>query len=387
MGKQGRQRKAKRQKKLLTFILLISGIFAYNSCRNRTKLTRKGIVDPNQSAWRKLLKDGSDSDFLSITGFNRSAFKELVRYLFPFSKTKAKTGRPSSLRFQDKVGLYLVYCGSTLDLDYLCMLFGIVPSVCSNYLKEVRELICLQLKFNPHAIISFPNEQEMELYSQMIANRELNITNAIGFIDGVSIPCQCGEDEKSQRAYYNGYYKDTRCNNVFLFTPDGKIRSASINAPGSNHDTTVAITIMRRCLRKLKPLGKIVMVDKGFPRSGIFQDVLVGPLGKKTIRKFRRLLTVEQFEGKVSLHHTYTSLRQAAEWGMRGLQGSFPRLRTRLTSDSEVRKEIIFSICLLHNFRVSFVGISQIATVFGDENDKYINIDGYDKIARYYEVD
>ena len=53
--------------------------------------TRKGIVDPNQSAWRKLLKDGSDSDFLSITGFNRSAFKELVRYLFPFSKKRAKT--------------------------------------------------------------------------------------------------------------------------------------------------------------------------------------------------------------------------------------------------------------------------------------------------------
>lgn len=122
----------------------------------RVKLTRQGIVDPKQSAWKKLLEDGKDSDFLCITGFNRSAFKDLVQYLYPHSKKRSHTGRPSSLHFQDKVGLYLVYCGSTLDIDFLCMLFGIVPTTCSEYLEEIRQLICKYLISNPFAKIQFP---------------------------------------------------------------------------------------------------------------------------------------------------------------------------------------------------------------------------------------
>ena len=80
MGKKGRQRKAKRRKCLVKLVAILASIHTYNSCRNRTKLTRKGILNPNQSPWKKLLDDGRDEDFLCITGFNRFAFKELVKY-------------------------------------------------------------------------------------------------------------------------------------------------------------------------------------------------------------------------------------------------------------------------------------------------------------------
>lgn len=373
------------RKAIFKLFILIHAIKLYNSCRNRVKLTKQGVVDADKSSWRKLLADGSDNDFLCITGFDRYSFKCLLRYLYPFAKHRSPTGRPSMLGFQDKVGLYLIYCGSTLNLKFLCMLFGIAPSNCSRYIAEIRQLICLHLRKNAHAKIQFPTAMEMEFYAELIMAREPSINNAIGFIDGVSIPCECGENEVVQRAFYNGYYKDTRVNNVFLFGPDGKIRFASINAPGSCHDTTVAINLMRKCLEELN--GKVVCVDKGFPRAGIFKNVFVGPMGKKTLAKYRRDLTVAEFEAIVTLHHTYTSLRQSAEWGMRALQGSFPRLRTRLTANAFVRKEIIESICYLHNYRTDYVGINQIAAVFNLENEKYINIEGYDKIARYYQVD
>ena len=39
---------------------------------------------------------------------------------------------------------------------------------------------------------------------------------------------------------------------------------------------------------------------------------------------------------------------------------------------------------LLHNFRTEYVGINQIATVFNEHYEQSINLEGYDRIARYY---
>ena len=39
----------------------------------------------------------------------------------------------------------------------------------------------------------------------------------------------------------------------------------------------------------------------------------------------------------------------------------------------------------MHNFRTHVVGLNQIATVFNEEYDSYVNIRNYDRIAQYYE--
>jgi len=83
-------------------------------------------------------------------------------------------------------------------------------------------------------------------------------------------------------------------------------------------------------------------------------------------------------------HALYISLRQASEWGMRSLQGTFSRLKSRLTSDKLKRKNIIYGIVLLHNFRTEFVGLNQIATVFNPMYEQYIHLETYDRIARYF---
>jgi hypothetical protein len=70
---------------------------------------------------------------------------------------------------------------------------------------------------------------------------------------------------------------------------------------------------------------------------------------------------------------------------MRALQGTFIRMKSRLSSNKYKRKLILTVIILLHNFRTHVVGLNQIATVFNLEYDAYVNVRNYDRIAMYYE--
>ena len=60
-----------------------------------------------------------------------------------------------------------------------------------------------------------------------------------------------------------------------------------------------------------------------------------------------------------------TSVRQMAEWGMRGLQASFPRLRDRLNFEQRGERRLILELIVyLYNYRASVVGLNQIQSVF-----------------------
>ena len=80
----------------------------------------------------------------------------------------------------------------------------------------------------------------MERFALMIQNREPTIDDVIGFLDGVALHCQCSDDPQAQGEFYNGYHGDTMVNNIFLFSPEGKIIYGVFNAPGSWHDSHVA---------------------------------------------------------------------------------------------------------------------------------------------------
>ena len=62
-----------------------------------------------------------------------------------------------------------------------------------------------------------------------------------------------------------------------------------------------------------------------------------------------------------------TSLRQSSEWGMRALQGSFPRVRDVLRFVDEENGETRIILCLfihLYNWRAVTVGQNQIRSVY-----------------------
>eukprot|EP01034_Spumella_vulgaris_P045070 gene45070-56104_t len=56
------------------------------------------------------------------------------------------------------------------------------------------------------------------------------------------------------------------CNNVLAFAPTGKIIYASINYPGSWHDSTVCRKLMRKVVEEIGFYA--FCVDQGFKRSG-----------------------------------------------------------------------------------------------------------------------
>jgi hypothetical protein len=86
------------------------------------------------------------------------------------------------------------------------------------------------------------------------------------------------------------------------------------------------------------------------------------------------------------LSNVYTLLRQASEWGMRGLQGTFPRCKNCLPLDNrkQHRVRVLECIILVCNFCIEIVGRNQIMAVFDPEYERVINIHGYDRIRTYY---
>jgi DDE superfamily endonuclease len=60
-----------------------------------------------------------------------------------------------------------------------------------------------------------------------------------------------------------------------------------------------------------------------------------------------------------------TSVRQLSEWGMRGLQASFPRLKDRMNYEEKGERRLIMNLIVyLYNYRASVVGMNQIQSVY-----------------------
>jgi hypothetical protein len=107
----------------------------HNSIRARHYLHRPAIVMPSESPWQRLYEQADPSSFLHMTGLTRRCFATLLAALFDPDEMLLHQhhwrGRPRSLRPEGCLGLLLFYLGSTMNHKHLCMIFGIVPGVCS----------------------------------------------------------------------------------------------------------------------------------------------------------------------------------------------------------------------------------------------------------------
>ena len=84
--------------------------------------------------------------------------------------------------------------------------------------------------------------------------------------------------------------------------------------------------------------------------------------------------TRQEFRENARLQAEATSMRQAAEWGMRSLQASFQRLKERFIYEEHgERKVIMKSLLLLYNLRARKVGINQIRNTYLPALD--VNVD------------
>jgi hypothetical protein len=144
------------------------------------------------------------------------------------------------------------------------------------------------------------------------------------------------------------------------FVP-GTIIAAKLNAPGSWHDSRVARPIYEK-LRSQTPDGFYLVTDTAFPRGAAqIEGKICAPI--KTGQTVRG--TTTEIEEKLAFDQQSLSYCQTAEWGMRGVQGAFGRLRLPLDIDNAERRANLLETCFrLHNFRTHRVGHNQIHAVY-----------------------
>ena len=94
------------------------------------------------------------------------------------------------------------------------------------------------------AAVQFPDAEKMEYFARLIHQREPEVDDVIGFMDGLSLVSECTSDVFEQNAMYNGYHSETMVNNIIAYGPDGKVFLAAINFPGSWHDGSITANIL-----------------------------------------------------------------------------------------------------------------------------------------------
>ena len=114
-----------------------------------------------------------------------------------------------------------------------------------------------------------------------------------------------------QNRFYNGWIHDHYVSNVLMLAPNERIISCALNAP---------CDVSWNLEDKFQSTGGKCVVDSAFCKA-------LHPFLIKSSREFSAVvLGVEE----VIQDQQATSARQAAAWGMRTLQGSFPRIKDRI---------------------------------------------------------
>ena len=181
-----------------------------------------------------------------------------------------------------------------------------------------------------------------------------------GGMDGLKVPIEARA--KHHNLFYNGWKCDLFISNLFLFSPDGRIRASYINAPRSWHDSTLAIYS--------NTYNKIDAIDHRQRKRGGARAVVDSAFGserrKSLLKSYQNNTDQEgRMRQKTELFGAATAVRQLSEWGMNGLQASFPRLKDRLRYEEVGERKLIMSlIVLLYNFCATNVGFNQISTTF-----------------------
>lgn len=145
--------------------------------------------------------------------------------------------------------------------------------------------------------------------------------------------------------------------NLFVFGADGTIIACCINAPGSVHDSSLADWG--------NIYGKLETIHSRLGLKCVMDSAFCAKDHPFILKSSQDITTVGQNAAEIARLRDATSMRQAAEWGMRALQGSSPRLKDRLLYEEfGERKNILECAVLLYNLRTSLVGLNQIRNRF-----------------------
>ena len=147
----------------------------------------------------------------------------------------------------------------------------------------------------------------------------------------------------------------TLVRSCFVFLPDGTIGAYAIGGPGVFTDSDVAWhgKTCDKLSRVHRRFGGRAVTDSAFRLDHTLPYI---------IRCGENL----DLEGVAIVENEEAlSMRQSTEWGMRGLQGAYPRLKDPLQYEEYGRRnEILEMFALLYNFRTRMVGLNHIRSTY-----------------------
>jgi hypothetical protein len=333
------------------------------------RLPRPSLQMPYQSAWERVYSSGNEQGMITFCGLDHASFNQLHDEFQPIYDRFTPYGRDGTIAYVDRsrgrprllsstqaLGLALVHTRTMGGEFTLQALFGVTGSALNLWLKFSRKILISFLSDHSKARVNLPTPEEVAVYQGTIKVRYPLLKDVWCFADGLKLPLQQAGNAAVQDMFYNGWTHGHYVTNLFVYCPDGTVCACVLNAPGSMHDSELAnIGGVYTKLQSVYDLtgGKCVM-DSAFCARG--NDFV--------IKSVRNPLDAETAE-EMLMFQQATSVRQAAEWGMRAFQGSFPRLKSTMHYEEYgLRRDILNFVVLLYNYRANTVGLNQIRTTF-----------------------
>jgi DDE superfamily endonuclease len=380
-----RRLRNKRKQLLILFIWLDAGesgrfrdyLIMEGRWRRDRNLIRDSLVDPNSSPWKHLYESGDDGALITITGFDHQTFRLLhdgFEYYFnnytPWcSKSGGRDGlnyrlmRSSEKRGKRRMvtstaclGLVLAWYRFRGAEFVLQGWFCFTGTQCNVWLRFGRRMLLRFLLKQERAEVKMPTNEEIKQFQESVAERHHTLVDVYCFADGLKLPFEACSGLTKQGKYYNGWQHGHYITNLLVFGANGCIIHAVINVPGSVHDSQVAMWGgTYKLLKKVHDeTGGVCCVDSAFAACKAPYLLQSSQDLTRARDAFQRVRMVQA-----------TSLRQAAEWGMRALQGAFPRLKDHIQYEENGERAVFLRLAIhLYNYRCNLVGLNQIRNVY-----------------------
>lgn len=190
-------------------------VLARAAIRDRFYLTSSCLTGYQSSSAQQLLKLGNDSDYIATMSVCRKTFSLMLVFFSQALQLEDSFGRPRIMDTKGHLALILTFLSSSAKASYFCLIFGLPPATISRCLSHSRQALYQALAVMPPAHITWPNQDDMKRYSDLVSLKYPLIRNKFGFVDGTNVPIQApANNMQLQNAYYNSYLADCYCSQV-----------------------------------------------------------------------------------------------------------------------------------------------------------------------------
>ncbi len=180
-------------------------------------------------------------------------------------------------------------------------------------------------------------------------------------MDGLKLYLERPHDDTTQSKYFNGCTNDHYITNVFMFNPDRTIPMIYINILECVHDSQVTgwENIHAKLETMFNKYGVHCAVDTGFgkiAKAFMLKSVQDNLSSNKKMRKEAR--------DDVRVKRAATSMCQSTEWGMRGFQASFSRMKDCLDYEDCGERHFVMKMYVLFDLRSWLEEFHQIRNTY-----------------------